>query len=768
MSSIYNLFPQEVVTSIGWTLLHSLWQGGVAALLLYFALYYLRNKNAGIKAFLSASALAVMLIASVVTFAVKYNSILSADNSDTIINLNSADIAALNSAVQDKTADSGILSIAYDKFIHYFNENIPLIVTLWMLGFLFFTIRFTGGVVLTARMRRKIVLIDDEKVIAGLNKLCAKINLKRKVQFAESVLVKVPIVLGYLKPMILLPFGMLSGLPREQIEAIIAHEIAHIKRYDILINLFQSIAEILFFFNPFVWYISYKIRAERENACDDAAINLCGNSLIYAKALANAESFKKSNEPLFAIPLFKNHNQLVRRIKRMLNKDQNQNGFKEKFAAALIFIGILVAASVLKNVNTGASDAQMNKAGILLPSSLFIGDKELSDVVIDTTKASHGKRSFSYFQKEDGKMKRYKAKMKDGELTDLFIDGDKVPQEKLNSYKQDVEEAYKKIELEGYYFGRGDKFRFEGDLFGSKFLDDSMKEFSKNMAQWGEQFGKEMSEQFNSKEFRESMKRLEKELKANTFKWKEFADSAEYRKSMKELQKELRENSAKWKESYNSEESKKLREKLRKELKENSARWKEYSNSGEYKKSMEKLKKEIEKIKEEMKEKKYNQNGEFDQQKFDEKMDQLKEKLEKLTESERFNHQVNLDALKGLDSMQFGKLGSLAALKSLEALKNKDFAMKGFNKGMKDFNVKMKDFGAKMKVFGRFMKEVKGVLVEEKVLEDMDEDVSFNMKKDGVYVDGKKQSDAVFNKVKEIYKKYYNKEYDGNFDLNIK
>jgi beta-lactamase regulating signal transducer with metallopeptidase domain len=709
--------------------------------MLYFALYYLRNRNANIKAFLSASALALLLIASIVTFAVKYNSAISSDDGMSI-SLTGAEIAALNSAIQQKIADSGILSIAYDKFISYFNENIPLIVTLWMAGFFFFTLRFTGGIILTARMRRKIVLLDNGNLSAGLNNLCAKINLKKKVVFAESALVKVPIVLGYIKPMILLPFGLVSGLPQDQIEAIIAHEIAHIKRYDILINMFQSIAEIIFFFNPFVWYISYKIRAERENACDDIAIDICGNSLIYAKALANAESFKKSNEPLFAIPLFKNHNQLVRRIRRMLNKDQNQNGFKEKFAAALIFIGILVAASVLKNVNTGSADAQMNKAGIALPSSLFVGDKELTDIVIDTTRASHGRRSFSYFQKEDGKLKKYKAKMKDGELTDLSIDGEKVPQEKLNSYKSDVEEAYKKIESDGWYFGRGDRIHYDGDLFaGSKFFSDSMKEFSEGMSKWAKEFAQEFSKSFDSKEFQDDMKKMQKEIQDNFGKWK---DSDEYKT-------------------------------FQKEMKENSRKWRSYYNSDDFKKSMQNLKNDMKKLKEELRSKDFIHDGEFDEDAFNEKMEKMNEKLEKqidkLSKSERFNGYVNMDRLKGfhgLDSLKgLHRLNRLSSLKSLDALRHSDFAMKGFNKNMKDFNIKMKDFGEKMKVFGKFMKDVKGILVDEKVIDDMDDDVSLNIKKDGIYVDGKKQSDAVFKKVKELYKKYYNKEFDGDFHINI-
>lgn len=727
MSWIFNFFPQEVVSSLGWTLLHSLWQGGLIALVLYFVLYYLRNRNANLKAFLSAAALAFVIAASAVTFAVEYNSALTGDTTAVYVKAaqekplfeNPVDLSKLN-------GETTLFSKLYSEFQTYFKNNVQLIVTLWLAGFIFFAIRFTGGVFYTARMRRKIVLLEDDKLCSGFNVISARAGIKKNILFAESALVKVPIVLGYFKPVVLLPFGLISGLPLDQVEAIIAHEIAHIKRYDILINLFQSTAEIIFFFNPSVWYISHKIRVERENACDDIAINLCGNSVVYAKALANVESFKESNEPLFAIPLFKNQNQLLRRIKRMLHKDQNQNGFKEKFAAVLIFIGILVVFAVVKNVSpaVSSSDLQYNKAGISIPSSIFVGDKELSGIEIDTTKAVHGKKSFSYFQKEDGKMKRYRAKIKDGKLTDLSIDGEKVPQDKLENYKKDVEEAYSKIDNEDFFFSH--------NIFPKGgFFPDSLANI-----------GAEISKAFNSKEFRKEMESLQKEIKASTGKIAEHFNSAEFKKEMEDMQKEIQANV------------------------------KMHFNSDEFKKSRQDIKKEIQKMKQEMKSEKFQHNGEFDEEKFEQKMEQMSKELEhKMQELESNNHLSleKLEALKGLEHLK-----SLEHLKNLEPLKHNSVAMKGFEKGMQEFNLKMKDFGGKMKVFGekmkvfgKFMKEVKDMLVDEKLLEEDDDHVNLNIKKDGVYIDGKKQSDAVFEKVKKIYKNYYNKEFDGDFHLGI-
>jgi len=728
MSQLFNFLPQEIMSSLGWTLLHSLWQGGILALVLYFSLYYLRTRSANVKAFLAAASLALLLVSSAVTYYVEYNAVKSADEVSSFVDTASPKPLFENPVdVNNLDKDITLFSKIYNEFQVYFRNNVNLIVSLWMLGFIFFAIRFAGGVFYTARMRRNFAPIEDLELIKKIELLRRSAGVKRGIQVAESAMVKVPIVLGYIKPMILLPFGLLGSIPVDQVEAIIAHEIAHIKRYDILINLFQSVAEIVFFFNPAVWYISHKIKMERENACDDMAISLCGDSVLYAKALANAESFKESNEPLFAIPLFKNQNQLLRRIKRMLQKDQNQNGFKEKFAAALIFMGILVVAAVIKNVApaSGNTDSQFNKAGITFPSSIFVGGKELSNIEIDTTKAVHGKRSFSYFQKEDGKMKRYRARIKDGKLTDLTIDGEKVAQDKLDSYRKDVEEAYSKLDNEDYFFAQ-DMFPRGG------FFPDSLKHFTD-----------EISKSFNSKEFRQDMEKMQKEIAANV---KEHFNSEEFKKEMEKVQKEIKENASKWRMDFNSDDMKKTREQMRKEM---------------------------QKVKEELRKENFRHDSEFNSEEFEKKMEKLGQEIEEKMKDIDVKHLESLSKLESLKGLEH--LKSLESLKTLgESMKHNEFAMKGFEKGMKEFNVKMKGFGEKMKVFGekmkifgKFMKEVKDMLVDEKLVDADDDHLNINIKKDGLYLDGKKQSDAVFEKAKKIYKKFYNKEFDGKFDFEV-
>ena len=118
-------------------------------------------------------------------------------------------------------------------------------------------------------------------------RLSRRLHITRAITLFESTLVDVPTVIGFVKPVILLPASVLGGLTPQQLEAILAHELAHIRRHDYIVNLLQSLLETLLFYHPAVWWLSRRIRIEREHCCDDLAVSLCGDPLVYARALAD-------------------------------------------------------------------------------------------------------------------------------------------------------------------------------------------------------------------------------------------------------------------------------------------------------------------------------------------------------------------------------------------------------------------------------------------------------------------------------------------------
>jgi hypothetical protein len=151
-------------------------------------------------------------------------------------------------------------------------------------------------------------------------------------------------VIGYLKPVILLPLGALSGLPLAQIESILAHELAHIRRHDYLVNLLQSLVDITLFFNPFAWWISACVREERENCCDDIAVQATGDSLTFIKTLANLEAMRLDS-PQLAVAFIGNKGSLKSRVQRLIYGKNQKATFSEGFLSALVLFFCMGIAS---------------------------------------------------------------------------------------------------------------------------------------------------------------------------------------------------------------------------------------------------------------------------------------------------------------------------------------------------------------------------------------------------------------------------------------
>src|SRR5207248_3598485 len=126
-------------------------------------------------------------------------------------------------------------------------------------------------------------------------RIAYRLGLHAAAHVVESALVDVPTVVGWLRPAIILPVAAIAALSPAQVEAILAHELAHIRRHDYAVNLLQTIAETLLFYHPAVWWLSRRIRAEREHCCDDLAVSLCGDPIAYASALADLESLRSSD-----------------------------------------------------------------------------------------------------------------------------------------------------------------------------------------------------------------------------------------------------------------------------------------------------------------------------------------------------------------------------------------------------------------------------------------------------------------------------------------
>ena len=425
MNFIGKILPENLIYSIGWTIIHSFWQGAVIAVLL-LAFLMITKTSSVTKAKVSAMAFGLMLSSFIVTFSMEMNSY----QNPQVVNSSLQTTALSETLSSPLVKSSGITTeenmsskfVAVRELKEFLVHNISLMTFIWLTGFMFFILRFLGGFYLI----RKIKYTGTSFVPAcwqnRVNSLRYKLKISRSVRLLESVKVSVPIVIGYVKPVILMPVGMLAGLPENQVETIITHELAHIYRNDYLINIIQSIGEIILFYHPAAWWISHKIRKERENSCDDITVSICGDTLTFAKALTNLEEVKMKNRQ-FALAI-KNNKSLIGRIKRILKVDYNEISFAEKTLSFVTIIVLFMSATVLASVSFNPVEKDITKKYV--------------QAFADT---SWKKGEYNFVND------KMKVKMKDGKIEELSINGKKIPSSEFSDYQKMVEDTLQAFNL---------------------------------------------------------------------------------------------------------------------------------------------------------------------------------------------------------------------------------------------------------------------------------------------------------------------------------
>jgi hypothetical protein len=176
-------------------------------------------------------------------------------------------------------------------------------------------------------------------------------GIQRVIRFCECVTLEAPAVIGWLCPVVSLPLSAITGLSAAQLDAVIAHELAHIKRLDAFVNLFQIAAETLLFYHPAVWWLSNRIRTERENCCDDIAVAVCGDPASYAQALANMAEWQAAPAMAMAV----NSHPIAARVARILGASKLRGNFGSGSLAASVLC--LTASLIAGHALLGASHA---------------------------------------------------------------------------------------------------------------------------------------------------------------------------------------------------------------------------------------------------------------------------------------------------------------------------------------------------------------------------------------------------------------------------
>lgn len=344
MENIFSFFNQNINYAIGWTVIHSLWQATALAILSGIVMIILRKKTAQTRYIVHNVALFSVLVAAVITFNIYYQEreLVTAKES-LVANANLQPQTTANQVVVTNNQSPIInnpttapLSIAGMKA--YFNNNIYFIVLIWLMGVGLFLLKLLGSVSYVYYLKNQHNFPVDEYWLEMVDGLSKRVNINKQIALVESALVRSPVVVGFLKPMVLFPIGAINRLNPQEVEAILAHEIAHVMRHDYIFNIIQSVIEALFYFNPAVWWISANIRAERENCCDDVAIQLCGNSMTYAKSLVVVQEMQYFSASFAMGFAGQRKNQLLLRVQRVLNQSNNKSNVMEKLIATCLII----------------------------------------------------------------------------------------------------------------------------------------------------------------------------------------------------------------------------------------------------------------------------------------------------------------------------------------------------------------------------------------------------------------------------------------------
>ena len=309
MTTLANWLSPRMMHSLGWTLLHFLWQGTAVAALAAVLMTVCRR--ASVRYLLGVGALALMLAAPVVTFFVVSDGGAAAPASSY-----SARPHALAKTLPTPTANGDMETTALSSRPSISLDVLPWLVEVWLLGVVFFSLRFASGFLFLERERRRQSTAPSDRVLAICHALQRRIGLDRNIHYCECLWLQAPAVVGWFRPIVLLPVTILTGFSDDQLQSVIAHELAHIRRFDSFVNLFQVAVETLLFYHPAVWWLNQRIRAEREHCCDDMAVALCGNPVEYARALTIMEEWR--NAPVLAMAA--NRGPLTERIFRVLGR----------------------------------------------------------------------------------------------------------------------------------------------------------------------------------------------------------------------------------------------------------------------------------------------------------------------------------------------------------------------------------------------------------------------------------------------------------------
>lgn len=375
--------------ALAWALIHSLWQAAVLTGILYFVLEWIKNPVK--RYFILLSGFLLVFSLTIFTFWIHYGGNSGPGNPQT----------EQLSILLEPDSPTVIYSETQSEFSQNYladriRQILPLIAIIWAIGLFILLVRWVSGLWYLRQLKKWSFSIENElwkRVKTNIEQKAA-ISISWNLRCSSHV--SGPVLIGWIRPVVLIPIGMINGLAEEEVEAIIAHELAHLIRRDFPVNLLQTFIETLFYFNPAMQILSKWISEEREHCCDDLAVHTTQRPLIYAKTLLKAGALSNNEfSPILAQALKSPNKSLFVRVERILFHKHKKNNIMVRSMTALLMLILSVVfllAAGLPVVNSSKESLSKNHSQIAdysaanLSSSSKVGDakKQLSQITVDT------------------------------------------------------------------------------------------------------------------------------------------------------------------------------------------------------------------------------------------------------------------------------------------------------------------------------------------------------------------------------------------------
>ncbi len=487
MKILITFIPENIVNALGWTIFHSLWQGFIIGIILFLIFRLRRNIPPQLKYLLGIFALVAILASSLLTFFIEYHPASSLAETTQFSSTTVPYLAGLYDTANGSATISQNLLLWQQRLIKSFD----IVSIIWLIGVFLLSVRLAGGMLVINGIRRQQVSLLHAEWELRFHLLADKTGVRRSITFLQSQRITVPTVIGVLRPVIIIPAMIISGLPADQLETIIVHELAHIRRHDFLINILQSTMEALFFYHPVVWIISENVRQEREKCCDDFAVRVCGKISLYARALAGLSEMQISS-PIPSVAITGNRNNIVHRVERLINNKKMKKNTTERIVAGLV----LMTTALIITLSTGASlkpsALSYMQTQIELPyldgkadippaePEPVIEPAELSPVrspaaaastelpspvsqparvsmpapvvPMDTSHRHDGDKMdikdnivTREFHNKDGEDHEMKFVIRQGKVKELYVDGQRIPDNKISQYQKEIDVTLKDL-----------------------------------------------------------------------------------------------------------------------------------------------------------------------------------------------------------------------------------------------------------------------------------------------------------------------------------